>query len=118
MAGFAGLVGSVLGTWRWFALVLASLVFLSVAAGVYIGSAGVKPDHGYLHVISDVPGAIVKIGDTDVGTAPVGKVPVMPGLHRIRGVYRGQQRVLEVRVSAGENRVVKLRFEDPPPTPR
>ena len=53
-----------------------------------------------------------------MGTAPVGKVPVMPGLHRIRGVYRGQQRVLEVRVSAGENRVVKLRFEDPPPAPR
>jgi serine/threonine protein kinase len=114
VAGLAGLVGSLLGTWRWFALVLASLVFLSVAAGVYIGSAGVKPDHGYLHVISDVPGAVVKIGDTDVGTAPVGKVPVMPGLHRIRGRYHDQERVLEVRVSAGENRVVKLRFEDGP----
>lgn len=110
--GVAGLLGSVLGTWRWFALVLASLVFLSVAAGVYIGSAGGRSEHGYLHVISDVPGVVVKIGNTDVGTAPVSKVAVMPGLHRVRGSHEGQSEVQEIRIRAGENKVVKLRFED------
>ncbi len=110
-AGISGWLGSVLGTWRWFALVLASLVFLSVAAGVYIGSAGERSAHGYLHVISDVPGVIVRIGDTDLGTAPVNKVAVMPGLHRVRGQHDGETRVQQVRVEAGENRVVKLRFD-------
>ena len=113
-AQMTGLLGSVLGTWRWFALVLASLVFLSVAAGVYIGSAGQRAAHGYLHVISDAPGVEVRIGETAVGTAPVSKVAVMPGLHRVRGRVDGRERVLDVRVEAGENRVVKLRFAPVP----
>ena len=109
--GMTGWLGSVLGTWRWFALVLASLVFLSVAAGIYIGSGGERADHGYLHVISDRPGVFIKIGNTDVGTAPVNKIAVMPGLHRVRGVHEGRTSTQEVRIHAGENRVVKLRFD-------
>jgi serine/threonine protein kinase len=109
-AGLRGWVGSVLGTWRWFAMISAALVLLSLAAGVYLGSGGGRTDHAYLHMISDVPGVNVHVGTTNLGTAPINKVAVMPGLHRIRGSRNGRNRVQEIRVEAGENKVIKLRF--------
>ncbi len=109
-SGLTGWMGSVLGTWRWFALISAALILVSLATGVYLGSGGKPTDHAYLHVISDVPGVNVHIGKTNLGTAPINKVAVMPGLHRIRGTRNGRNRVQEVRVVAGENKVIKLHF--------
>ena len=71
-----GLAAAVLGTWRWFLLVFAALVFLSIAAGVYIGSS-YDERYGYLNVVAD---------SDDVAVAQVG-----PHRAQARRVVIGQR---------------------------
>lgn len=110
--GLLGLAGAMLGTWRWFALILAALTFFSVAAGIYIGSAhGPETGHyGYLDVVADTDRVAVVVGDTSVGEAPVQRIAVLPGRHRIVGTARAESRVVEVDVAPGESKVIQLRF--------
>jgi serine/threonine protein kinase len=107
--GLLGLAAAVLGTWRWFMLVFAALVFLSIAAGVYIGSS-YDERYGYLNVVSDHDDVAVMIGGKALGEAPVESIPVIPGRHRIIGRVGGKTRTVEVRVKPGERKVVKLEF--------
>ncbi len=112
-AGMLGLVQAVLGTWRWFALVMAALVFLSVAAGIYIGSSQVTAqNYGYLHVFADAEDVEIVVGGTALGSAPVQEIAVYPGRHRIVGKRADEQRTIEVEVRPGENKVVKLEFQE------
>ena len=112
-AGVLGLASVVLGTWRWFAVVMAALVFLSVAAGIYIGSSQVAAEsYGYLHVFADADDVQIVVGGTAVGAAPVQEIAVYPGRHRIIGRWANQSRTVEVDVLPGENKVVKLEFDD------
>jgi serine/threonine protein kinase len=107
--GPLALVAAILGTWRWFLLVFAALVFLSVAAGLYIGSA-YDERYGYLDVTADVDGVAVVIGGKALGDAPVDRIPVIPGRHRITGRSRGVTQTVEVRIGPGESKAVHLRF--------
>lgn len=110
--GLMGLASAVLGTWRWFALVMAALVFLSVAAGIYIGSAQVAAErYGYLHVFANTEDVDIVVGGTALGKAPVQEVAVYPGRHRIVGTRDGVKKSIEVEVRPGENKVVKLEFD-------
>ncbi len=107
--GLLGMAAAVLGTWRWFLLVFAALVFLSVAAGVYIGSS-YDGRYGYLHVEADTADVAVVVGGKALGEAPVDGIPVIPGRHRITGRWGDQVRTIEVRVKPGESRTVRLKF--------
>jgi hypothetical protein len=104
-----GMAAAVLGTWRWFLLVFAALVFLSIAAGVYIGSS-YDERYGYLHVLADQEDVAVVVGGKALGEAPVESIPVIPGRHRIIGRLGNQTRTVEVGVKPGESKVVKLQF--------
>ncbi len=110
--GWWGTAMGLVGPWRWIVLMTAALVFLGISVGLYVAGSQ-KPEYGYLHVISDRQDARVTIGQTDVGLVPVRKVTVIPGRHRIQGVAGSQRRVLEVDISPGENRVVKVSFDAP-----
>jgi serine/threonine-protein kinase len=107
--GVLGLAAAVLGTWRWFVLVFAALVFLSIAAGVYIGSS-YDERYGYLNVVADSAEVSVMVGGKALGEAPVESIPVIPGRHRITGKLGATTRTVEVRVKPGESKVVKLEF--------
>lgn len=107
--GALGLLAAVLGTWRWFMLVFAALVFLSIAAGVYIGSS-YDEQYGYLHVHSDADHVQIVVGGKSLGEAPVDRIPVIPGRHRIIGRHGDVTRTVEVRVQPGENKVIRLKF--------
>ena len=108
---FAAALG-LLGTWRWFTLIFAALVFFSVAAGVYIGSSQGSADerYGHLHVLSDQDEVEVTVGATKLGLAPIQNIPVIPGRHRIVGKAAGQTQTVEVFVKAGENKIIRLTF--------
>lgn len=110
--GLVNALAGVLGTWRWFTLIFSALVFLSVAAGIYIGSNRGSADerYGHLHVLADLENVEVQVGATSLGPAPIQNIPVIPGRHRIVGSSAGQTRTVEVFVEAGENKVIKLRF--------
>ena len=114
-AGLRGAALGVLGTWRWFTLIFSALVFLSVAAGIYIGSSqGSASDrYGHLHVLADVENVEVIVGETKLGAAPIQNIPVIPGRHRIIGISRkeGRKETVEVFVEAGENKVIRLKFQ-------
>ncbi len=107
--GFSNLLGTALGSWRWFMVVLCCLVFFSVGLGVYIGR--VQPtskEVGYLHVLSEQP-LEVEIGGRKLGRPPIQRIPVLPGLHRVLGRDKsGRLQVMEVEVLAGENKVIKF----------
>jgi hypothetical protein len=107
--GLLGLAAAVLGTWRWFLLVFAALVFLSIAAGVYIGSS-YDERYGYLNVVADSDDVAIIIGGKSLGEAPVESIPVIPGRHRITGRLGAQTRTVEVRVKPGESKLVRLEF--------
>ena len=103
-------VAAVLGTWRWFLPVFLSFVLLCAAAGVYLGRSHASAEHGYLYVFSDEAGVRVMVGGTEVGQAPVQRIAVLPGSHRITGRRGNRVTSVQVTVLAGENRVVQLRF--------
>lgn len=113
--GLVGFAMSVLGTWRWFVMVMVGLVCFSVGAGVYIGAsqARLDPSYGYLHVLADTEEVAVMVGNTALGTAPVDHIAVIPGRHRIVGTVQNTRRMVEVDVGPGENKVVRLKFKAP-----
>lgn len=110
-AGIAGIVVAALGTRRWFVMIFAGLVVLCAAFGSFVGSqVSYEEHHGYLYVFADRDDVEVTVGDTTVGRAPIQRIPVLPGLHRIVGRTDEGIATANVEVGAGENRVVKLEF--------
>ena len=111
-AGLPGIVAAAVGTWRWFIAMLVVAVLSCTALGVYFGARGLDAEnYGYVYVFADVPDVSVKVGDTKVGRAPVQRVAVLPGIHRITGESTKGTRTVEVEIVPGQNRVVQLRFE-------
>jgi serine/threonine protein kinase len=112
--GVVGFVVSTLATWRWFLAMLAGLVFLGLATGIYIASVqGKDPDVGRLTVLSRTPDVEVVIGGHRVGRVPVRDVAVLPGRHRVEGILGESRQVVEIVVDAGERKTVELRLEIP-----
>lgn len=113
--GLVGFAMSVLGTWRWFVMVMVGLVCFSIGAGVYIGASQSQrdPSYGYLHVVADAEEVAIVVGNTALGTAPVDHIAVIPGRHRIIGTLQNSRRMVEVDIGPGENKVVRLKFKGP-----
>ena len=108
-AGLLGLAGATVATWRWFLVILGSLVGLGLATGIYLASLqNVDPTYGYLTVRAGSPEVKINIGGRDVGVAPVRDVLVIPGRHRIIGTYRNETATIEIVVPKGGREVVIL----------
>lgn len=98
-------------TSRWFEVVGVAAVFFGVGIGLMIGRLQTPSDDvGFVYVISDRP-ATVWIGGEEVGTAPVQRIPVYVGTHRVEAQFRGSVRKAVIDVRRGQNRLVKLSFD-------
>jgi serine/threonine protein kinase len=100
-----GLIASTLGTWRWFILVFAAIVFLGVSAGVYLGAS---QSYGYVSVTAGSPEVRVVIGGRPLGNAPIENVPVLPGRYQVVGSLGADTESVEVVVDAGKREEVRL----------
>jgi serine/threonine protein kinase len=100
-----GLVATTLGTWKWFLLMMAAIVFLGIATGVYLGAA---QSYGYLSVFAASPGVSINVGGKPFGTAPVENIPVLPGRYKVIGSLGADREEIEVEVDAGEREAVRL----------
>ena len=110
-SGLAGVAAAALSTRRWFIGLFVACVLVCAGLGVYLGSRlSTSPGHAYLYVFADVPDVDVSVGGLPLGLAPVQRVPVLPGRHRVVGRWGGTVQSVEVTVTAGENRVVRLMF--------
>ena len=108
-AGLIGLVTTTVSSWRWFILIFGSIVFLGIATGVYFGShQGSSDRYGYLNIEAKTPRVRVSVGGRDLGEAPIRRVLVIPGRHRVVGTLGEQEEILEVEVSAGGTQHVEL----------
>lgn len=98
----------------WYLLGALATVLVSLGLGVLIGrSRAPLSDVGYLYVLSDREAAI-SVGETSLGTAPVQRVPVYAGRHRIRAQFEDSEQEVVVYVKPGQNRLVTLNFSTSP----
>ncbi len=102
-----GLVAAALGTWKWFALVLAAIIFLGIATGVYLGAA---QSYGYVSVFAESEGVRIVVGGKSFGDAPVENIPVLPGRYQVIGSSSGDTEIIEIDVQAGEREAVRLKL--------
>jgi serine/threonine protein kinase len=102
-----GFVATTLGTWKWFLLVMAAIVFLGIATGVYLGAA---QTYGYVSVFAESAGVKIVVGGKHFGTAPVENIPVLPGRYQIVGSVGEDTEIVEVEVSPGEREDVRLKL--------
>ncbi|HET8540273.1 MAG TPA: PEGA domain-containing protein [Anaeromyxobacter sp.] len=79
-----------------------------VAAAAPALLAGEKDATGILRVVTDVPGAAVKIDDADAGTTPVVRV-VKPGKHKVAVAGIGFQDAAPIWVEVPANGIVEHR---------
>ena len=106
----------VLSSRRVFLALLAAAVLGCAALGIYLGHrAGGTTAHGYIYIYADAMDVQVTVGGRVLGTAPIQRVPVLPGRHRVEGRTSWGVAAVDVTVSAGENRVVQLQFPDSEP---
>jgi hypothetical protein len=108
--GVLGMVLSTVSTWKWFIAMFGALVLFGIATGVYIAQWSGAPDEGvgYLSVVARGPGVEVEIGGRHLGAAPLDRVAVLPGRHRVTGSAGGERVSVEVVVTPGGAATVKL----------
>lgn len=108
-AGLIGLVTTTVSSWRWFMLIFGAIVFLGIATGVYFGSLqGRGGEYGYLSIDAPRRGVRVSVGGRDLGEAPIRRVVVIPGRHRVIARLGDQEETIEVEVGAGDTQRVDL----------
>ncbi len=79
-----------------------------VAAAAPALLAGEKDATGVLKVVTQTPGALVTIDDTDAGTTPLART-VKPGKHKVRVAIAGFQDAAPVWVEVPANGIVEHR---------
>lgn len=101
---------ALLSSWRWFFAVLGGLLLFGIAFGLYLGSPGRGSNVAWMTIDANVQPVSITVNTTNLGAAPLRQVPVLPGRHRVIGVFAGEQKVVEVEVAPGEQKRVRLDF--------